>query len=74
MDTREMTASEKSRNVPMYAYCLPGSHLTKYLYKMFEQKRIESIKMKVPQKKGTITKFRKEVNGQSKRVDIVNTW
>jgi len=48
MDTREMTASEKSRNVPMYAYCLPGSHLTKYLYKMFEQKRIESIQMKVP--------------------------
>jgi hypothetical protein len=54
----------------MYAYVLPGAHLAKYLYKMFEATRKESIKKKHPIKKANITKFRRE----GKRVDVIDTF
>lgn len=54
----------------MYAYALPGAHLVKYLYRLFESKRKQSIKKKHPTKKSNITKVRRD----GKRVDIVDTF
>jgi len=44
---RAITGSGATRQVPMYAYLLPGAHLVNYLYKLFETKRIDTIRMKV---------------------------
>lgn len=70
MCSRAKTAQDIPRLTPMYAYALPGAHLAKYLYKMFESTRKGSIKKKHPIKKANITKFRRE--GQ--RVDIIDTF
>lgn len=58
LNSRAKQKNETEREVPLYAYTLPGSHLVNYLFKLFESKRRVMIKKKRPTKTNSLQKHR----------------